>query len=173
MKMKKSMLIIALSCSLGSFAQQNAETAKQDIRKVLSTYMNCLINKDSATFVNLFAMDSVSFYGVNSTDTYQEIIKKYPKAPLIQKDNYRNFIRFVVSSKKKAEEKYNNINIWNDNSIATLSFDYSFWIDDKETNWGIETWQLLYKGKEWKIMSALFSINDPRVTPDTGQKTGS
>jgi len=118
-------------------------------------------------------MDSVSFYGVNSTDTYQDIIKKYPKAQLLLKDNYKNFIRLVVSSKKKAEEKYSNINIWNDNTIATLSFDYSFWIDDKETNWGIETWQLLYKGKEWKILSAVFSINDPRVTPDRSQKTGS
>jgi hypothetical protein len=133
--MKKSMLIIAILSSLGCLAQQNSETAKQDIKKVLATYMNCLINKDSATFCNLFVLDSVCFYGVNSTDTYQEIIKNYPKAQLIQKDNYKNFIRFVVSSKKKAEEKYKNINIWNDNAIATLSFDYSFWIDDKETNW--------------------------------------
>ena len=171
--MKKSMLIITLFCSVVCFAQQNAETVKQDIQKVLATYMNCLINKDSTTFCNLFALDSASFYGVNATDTYQELIKQYPRAPLIQKDNYKNFIRFVVSSKKKAEEKYKNINIWNDNAIATLSFNYSFWIDDKETNWGIETWQLIYKGTEWKIMRALFSINDPRVTPDTGQKTGS
>jgi hypothetical protein len=113
-------------------------------------------------------MDSVSFFGVNSIQTYQAFLNKYPKAQLIQKDNYRNFIRLVVSSKKRAEEKYSNINIWNDNTIATLSFNYSFWLDNRETNWGIETWQLLFNGKEWKIMSALFSINDPQVSPDPG-----
>jgi hypothetical protein len=36
----------------------------------------------------------------------------------------------------------------------------------KETNWGIETWQLIFNGKEWKIMSALFSANDEQITPD-------
>jgi hypothetical protein len=133
--------------------------------------MNCLINKDSATFCSLFALDSVSFYGVNSPDTYQTFLKKYPKAQLIQKDNYRNFIRWVASSNKKAEEKFSNINIWSDNTIATLSFNYSFWLDDKETNWGIETWQLLFNGKDWKIMSALFSINDVHVTADHDPKT--
>jgi hypothetical protein len=168
--MKKTMVIIVYLFSMHCFAQQNPETIKQDIRNVLVTYMNCLVNKDSATFCSLFAMDSVSFFGVIATETYRENVKKYPKVQLIQKDNYRGFIHFVVSSKIKAEEKYNDINIWNDNTIATLSFNYSFWLNDKETNWGIETWQLLYNGKEWKIMSALFSINDPHVTPDTGQK---
>jgi hypothetical protein len=94
---------------------------------------------------------------------------KCPKTRLLLKDNYRSFIRFVVSSKVKAEEKYNNVTIWNDNTIATLSFNYSFWIGGKETNWGIETWQLLFNGKEWKIMSALFSANDEQVTPDPAQ----
>jgi hypothetical protein len=169
--MKKPMIAIALLFSMHCFAQQNAETAKQDIQKVVTTYFNCIINKDSATFVSLFAMDSVSFFGVDATDTYQYFVKKYPmKVKLLMKDNYKGFIHFVVSSKKKAEEKYGNVTIWNDNTIATLSFNYSFWIDDKETNWGIETWQLIFDGKEWKIMSALFSINDPSVTPDTGQK---
>jgi hypothetical protein len=132
--------------------------------------MNRLANKDSATFYSLFAMDSVSFYGVNSTDTYQTHYKKYPKFQLIQKDNYRTFMKMVASSNKKAEEKCNNLNIWRDNTIATLSFNYGFWLDNKETNWGIETWELLFNGKDWKIMSALFSINDVRVTADPETK---
>jgi len=169
--MKKSIIAIALFYSVHSFGQQNAETAKKDIQQVVATYFNCIVNKDSATFCNLFALDSVSFYGVNSPQTYQGYLKQYPKAQLIQKDNYRGFIHFVVSSKKKAEEKYSNVNIWNDNTIATIFFNYSFWIDNKETNWGIETWELIFNGKEWKIMSALFSINDPRVEPDPGQKS--
>src|ERR1700683_3558175 len=150
--MKKTMLIIALFCAIGCYAQQSAETAKQEIQKVVATYFNSVVNKDSVTFCNLFALDSVSFFGVNAPDTYQALLKKYPKAQVMFKDNYKGFIHFVVSSKKKAEEKYSNVTIWNDNTIASLSFNYSFWIDDKETNWGIETWQLMYNGKEWKIM---------------------
>jgi hypothetical protein len=53
-------------------------------------------------------------------------------------------MHFVVSSKEKAEEKYSNVNIWNDNTIATLYFNYSFWLGGKETNWGTETWQLIF-----------------------------
>ena len=48
--------------------------------------------------------------------------------------------------------------------------DATFLIDNIETNWGIETWQLIYNGKEWKIISALFSINDPQVMPDTAPR---
>jgi hypothetical protein len=64
----------------------------------------------------------VSFYGVNSPQTHQASLKQYPKAQLIQKDNYRGFIHFVVSSKKKAEEKYSDLNIWNDSTIAHYFF---------------------------------------------------
>jgi hypothetical protein len=167
---KKSIVILFVLCSAYCYSQQNAATAKEEIKKVLATYMSCIVNKDSATFVGLFAMDSVSFFGVNAQESYQAFLKKYPNARLLLKDNYRNFIRFVVSSKKKAEEKYSNVNIWNDNTIATLFFDYSFWIDDKETNWGIETWQLIFNGKEWKIMSALFSANDENITPQPTAK---
>jgi hypothetical protein len=167
--MKKSIALLAFLCSLKCFSQQNAGSAKDDIMKVVSTYFNCILNKDSVTFCNLFALDSVSFFGVNAPDSYQFYSKKNPKTRILLKDNYRSFIRFVVSSKVKAEEKYNNVTIWNDNTIATLSFNYSFWIGGKETNWGIETWQLLFNGKEWKIMSALFSANDEQVTPDPTQ----
>ncbi|HLY71424.1 MAG TPA: hypothetical protein VKR53_16935 [Puia sp.] len=155
---------------LYSFAQQNPETAKQNIQKILATYFNSIFKKDSATFCGLFAMDSVSFYGVNSPGTYQGLLKQYPKAGFIMKDNHKGFIHFVTSSKKKAEEKYRNVHIWHDNTEATIFFNYGFWIDGKETNWGMETWQLIINGKEWKIMSALFSINDPRLTPDPDER---
>lgn len=161
---------LALFCSLHCFSQQDAETAKQDIQKVITTYFNSIVSKDSVTFCNLFAMDSVSFYGVNAPQTYQGFLKKYPNARLMLKDNYKGFIHFVVTSKKRAEEKYSQVMILCNNTIATIYFNYSFWVDDTETNWGFETWQLIYNGKEWKIMSALFSINDPHFTPDTNQK---
>jgi hypothetical protein len=70
----------------------------------------------------------------------------------------------------KLEEKFNDVQIWNDNAIATLSFHYSFWVDGKESNWGIETWQLMFDGKDWKIMSALFSFDDERIKPDPASK---
>lgn len=148
------------------FSQPNVQSAKDDIMKIVSTYFNSILNKDSLTFCNLFALDSISFYGVNAPDSYQAYAKKNPKNRLLLKDNYRSFIRFVVSSKEKAEEKYDSVMIWNDNTVATISFNYSFWLGGKETNWGIETWQLIFNGKEWKIMSALFSANDEQISPD-------
>jgi hypothetical protein len=169
--MRKFILILSIFCSLKCYSQQTP-SEKDQIRKVFTTYMKSIVNKDSLTFCNLFALDSVSFYGVNSTISYTEFLKKYPNAHLLIKDNYRRFMHFVVSSKQKEEEKYSNVNIWNDSTISTGSFNYSFWIGDKETNWGIETWQLMFNGKEWKIMSALFSANDEHIQPDTAQKNG-
>jgi len=107
--MKKSLALIVLFYSLGSYAQRSTETAKQEIRKVVATYFNSVDHKDSETFCNLFALDSVSFFGVDAPDTYQAYLKKYPNARLFFKDNYKSFIHFVVSSDKKAEEKYGNL----------------------------------------------------------------
>src|ERR1700689_2996520 len=109
--MKKSILFLSILCSIRCFSQQQAQSDKDQIMKVFTTYMNCIVNKDSLTFCNLFALDSVSFYGVNAMASYNEFIKKYPKAQLILKDNYRKFMGFVVSSKEKAEEKYSNVSI--------------------------------------------------------------
>ena len=105
--MRKSLLFLSILCSVRCYAQQNVQSEKDSIMRVFTTYMNCIVNKDSLTFCNLFALDSVSFYGVNATESYTENIKKYPNAQLLQKDNYRKFIRFVAYSKQKAEEKYN------------------------------------------------------------------
>jgi hypothetical protein len=125
-----------------------------------------VINKDSATFCSLFALDSVSFYGIADTATANVVVKQNPRFKIILKDSYKNFMHWDVSTKMKLEEKFNDVQIWNDNAIATLSFHYSFWVDGKESNWGIETWQLMFDGKAWKIMSALFSFDDERIKPD-------
>jgi hypothetical protein len=50
--MKKTMLIIFLFYSLGCFAQQGTEMAKQEIRKVVASYFNSIDQKDSVKFCN-------------------------------------------------------------------------------------------------------------------------
>jgi hypothetical protein len=168
--MKKVIFALPLLYSINAFSQQTNETAKEEIQKVFHTYMNSVINKDSATFCSLFALDSVSFYGIADTATANVAVKQNPRFKIILKDSYRNFMHWDVSTKMKLEEKFNDVQIWNDNAIATLSFHYSFWVDGKESNWGIETWQLMFDGKAWKIMSALFSFDDERIKPDTASK---
>ena len=62
-------------------AQQSTEKAKQEIRKVVASYFNSFDHKDSVTFCNLFALDSVSFFGVNAPETYQAYLKKKSQCP--------------------------------------------------------------------------------------------
>jgi hypothetical protein len=74
--MKKTIALLAFLCSIKCFSQPNAQSAKDDIRKVVSTYFNSILNKDSVTFCNLFALDSISFYGVAAPDSYQAYARK-------------------------------------------------------------------------------------------------
>jgi hypothetical protein len=73
--------------------------------------------------------------------------------------NYLSFIDWIVKTPKTIEEKFWDVEIINDEDIASVHFKYSFHQDDKKTNWGDEAWHLVRTEKGWKIASVIYSIN--------------
>jgi 4-hydroxy-3-methylbut-2-enyl diphosphate reductase IspH len=58
-----------------AFSQQTT-TDKKEINKVVKTFMECLIKKDSSTFNTLFHKDPVVWIGVFKDKTHEDIMKK-------------------------------------------------------------------------------------------------
>ena len=161
--MKKFFILFLLSCSF-TFAQTKDETA---IRKVMDDFMNCIKTRDEAKFVSLF-QEPVLWTGMYTERTQAKRLEKNPKAVSFFTDDYKGFIKSFNDD--KSEEKFENIKIIEDGSIASANFDYSFWYDGKMENWGKEIWTLMKTNGVWKITSVSFSMDLTNYYPQPSLK---
>lgn len=151
-----------------SYGQQNSE--KQAIQKVLDTFMDCIITKDSTRFYTLFHGEPV-WVGSIMSQTHQNDKKKNAKAKDYFTSDYKSFIRSIYED--SCEEKFYNIRITEDGYIATVFFDYSFWMNGKKLNWGAESWGLIKINGVWKIVSVIFSVEEEPIRPEPSHRSSS
>jgi hypothetical protein len=156
--------LIILLLTQSAFSQTKNKNDKKEIHKVLNTFMECLVKKDSIKFYNLFHTDPVVWVGVTQQKTYADELKKESTAKDNFKANYKSFYRHFYS--KEIEEKFYNIQIHEDGYIASIIFDYSFWEKGKKSNWGKESWAMIKTNGQWKITSVLFSTEDETINPE-------
>lgn len=168
----KGILIILITTFtiICAFGQNKDKTDKDDIKQVINNFMTCLVKKDSVKFYNLFNSEPVVWVGVFKDKTQQDRISKDSTKKNYFVSNYKNFYR-SISGLGTDEEKFYNIKIDNDESIATVSFDYSFWEKDKKINWGKESWHLVKIKDEWKIASVIFSMDFEKINPEPKKRS--
>ncbi|WDF59740.1 hypothetical protein PQ462_23875 [Flavobacterium sp. KACC 22758] len=163
--MKAAITILLLFFSLNLISAQQTSKDKQEIHQLLNSFMQSIVKKDSVTFNSLFFEGNVNWIGVIKEKSQAKTIEDNPS---IVKNyftsTYTSFIQSILQD-KKSEEKFENIVIHNDNVIASVTFDYSFWSEDSMTNWGNEYWQLVKINGKWKISSVLFSIEISKYYP--------
>mgnify|MGYP000850279147 CR=1 FL=1 len=164
--------IFLLFFFLSAFSQQKRIDNKQEIKKVLNTFMECLVKKDSIKFYSLFHTDPVVWVGVTHQKTYAEELKKDITSKDNFKANYKAFYRHFYN--KSIEEKFYNIQILENGYIATVIFDYNFSENGKKSNWGKESWAMIKTNGKWKITSVIFSTEDEAINtePKTKKQIG-
>ncbi|SHH26492.1 nuclear transport factor 2 family protein [Flavobacterium johnsoniae] len=163
--MKTAITILLLFVSLNFISAQQTSKDKEEIHQLLNSFMQSIVKKDSITFNSLFFKGNVNWIGVIKEKSQAKTIEDNPS---IVKNyftsTYTSFIQSILRD-KKSEEKFENIVIQNDDAIASVTFDYSFWSEDSMTNWGNEYWQLVKINGQWKISSVLFSIEISKYYP--------
>ena len=162
-------LIVCMSLFLISagncFASQ---TDNATIKSVINAFEQSIQTKDKSRFINLFLDASTPMIGVvseKSMITRRAAIKK------INKEDNKNFVAtktwellpnemidMVVALKVSSREEFDNINIFSDDDIASVYFDYVYYKDNKKKNWGSESWQMVKTLTGWKISSVNYSI---------------
>lgn len=161
--MKKLALLTILITQI-SFSQNKN---KEELNKVLNTFMESIVKSDSITFYNLFLEKQVNWVGVYKDRTQQKRLEKDLKNEAFFTDDYKTFFRSVNG---QAEEKFDNIKIIEDGNLASINFDYSFWFKQKMFNWGKESWQLIKIDGKWKITSVVFSMELTKYFPQPSLK---
>ena len=135
----------------------NKEAVAQ-LEQIVQQFQANIINKDAAALGALFLPEHNSWLMVLDDDSYASAKKKKPDVRKVFPSTYGEFVAFVGSSKKAIEEKFSNVKIETNGSVASVYFDFVFMQDGTASNRGSESWHLVKTQDGWKISSMIYSI---------------
>jgi len=159
MKSSKILIVLLLIVAQQLSAQQKSND-KEQISAVIEKYSEAVIKKDSVAFYSLFNDDNVTWCA-SVTDKSQ---RKEIKAKGLNESargyftgSYKGFMRSLFRY-KSTEDKFDNIRIIEDGTVASVTMDYSFWAENKMTNFGSKFLGLIKKDGQWRITSVIYSL---------------
>lgn len=140
-------------------ATQDNSAARAQIQRVVEVFRTALSAKDKATMGSLFMPSGGSWMKVLGDELYPREKAKQPSTEKLQPGNYQQFLDFLGNNPHRLEEKFLKVHIDTDGVIASVYFDYTFVIDDKEHHRGSEAWQLVKTDDGWKINAMCYSVD--------------
>ena len=132
--------------------------AERQVARIVQQFQDYIIARDGVALGALFLPANNSWLTVLSDDTYASVHQQHPEAQRTNASTYQRFVDFVGTSKTPIEEKFSNVQIHTNGSIATVYFDFDFIDNGRVTNRGSESWHLVNTGEGWKISSMIYSV---------------
>lgn len=150
----------AQSASAPAQDQATSASAAQDtvdVQHVMDAFHDAVVSHDGARLSALFIPEGSTWLNVLSDDAYAQAKERKPDVAKVRVSNYKDFAKFVSSSKVSLEPKHSNLQIHSDGTIAAVYFDFVFFINGKPENRGSETWQLVKGSDGWRIAAITYS----------------
>ena len=135
------------------------DTPKAQIQQVVDRFQMAIKAHDGQALGTLFLPDSKAWIMAMGDSTYQKMRQKHPDATPFKSGTWQEFVAYVGSTKDPIEERFHNVRIDTDGTVASVYFDFEFLTDGKVDNRGAETWQMLRTPDGWKIAAMLYSSN--------------
>jgi hypothetical protein len=163
--MRRFWLALAVLAAMIRLAHAEPDNlaARAQIQQVVEIFRTSIIAKDKSTLGSLFMPTGGSWIKVMDDEMYQRLKAKQPSVAKLKPGTYQDFTDFLGASHQRLEEKFSNVRINTDGAVASVYFDFVFLIDDKETNRGSETWQLVNTGDGWKINALIYSTDQAKL----------
>ena len=154
------LLFFLFLITIQQFYAQEKTNNKKEIYTIINQYSKSVIKRDSLVFYDLFNEGTVIWCGaIKDRSQNKEIeIKGIEKSGSNYfSGSYKGFLRSLFSH-QSTEDKFDNIHIIEDGTVASVTMDYSFWADSKMTNWGEKYLTLIKRDGKWKITSVIYSL---------------
>lgn len=139
------------------------------IQSVVNAFEQSIITKDKKRFLSLFVDTSAPMTAVVDDKALEvrralvEKINREENQNLVVTNGWTSspskMINRIISSDANVKESLNNIKILSDGYIATVYFEYIYYVNDKKNNWGNESWQMVKTLDGWKISSVIYSFS--------------
>lgn len=159
--MKTIVFFLLLFTTQVTLSQTNAGKPENinNIKQVIEDFRVAIIHhKDEKQFANLFLENDITWATIYTGKTKEALLKRKPDFKF-QSSNFTDFFKLLNSKNEPVEEKFYNVQISTRNNFATVSFDYSFNLNQKVANWGVEYWSLIEVNGSWKITSVTWTTN--------------
>jgi hypothetical protein len=128
-----------------------------DVQHVMEAFHDAVVSHDGARLSALFIPDGSTWLNVLTDEAYAQAKRKKSDIAKVRVSNYKDFAKFVSSSKVSLEPKHFNLQTHSDGTIAAVYFDFLFLINGKLENQGSETWQLVKGSEGWRIAAITYS----------------
>ena len=158
------------------FAQQKTDDKKMDDKKkinnIIEEYSRTVIERDEAAIYAVFNDDPVIWYKALMDRSQKKRNEKNAGKTVASNYSTGSYQQFFqgLSKYKSTEDKFDNIRIVEDGTVASVAMDYSFWADGKMTNWGGKYLGLIKRDGKWKITSVIYSIELAEYFPQPSLK---
>lgn len=150
-----------------SISQARSYESTAQIEQVINDFKVAITNKDEQGFLKLFTKTTVSWVGVISSQTMDLLISKdarYAQQATIMPGTPQAFINSIIEKDVVTREETEFLHVTQDGDVASVTFDYKLYENDKLNNWGQENWQLIHTPDGWKINAVNFSFTlNPEV----------
>jgi len=156
-------LVVLAAMTRPAHAEPDNSVARAQLQRVVEIFRTSIIAKDGSTLGSLFMPAGGSWIKVMDDETYQRVKATQPGVAKLKPGTYQDFVKFLGASQQWLEEKFLNVRIHTDGAVASVYFDFVFLVDDKETNRGNETWQLVNTGDGWKINALIYSTDQAKL----------
>ena len=158
----KHIIILSLFflTNVPSLKAQQKTNHKKEITNLIKQYSDSVIKRDSLAFYQLFNDGIVTWCAaVKDRSQGKELEMKGEKGARNSyfEGSYKAFMRGLYRY-QSTEDKFDNITIIEDGTVASVTMDYSFWADNKMTNFGGKYLTLIKRDGQWKITSVIYSL---------------
>jgi hypothetical protein len=156
MRISFPFVVLLLAIAAPSFAD---ESPKAQVQQVVDNFQASLKAKDTKALGELFLPESKAWITTLGEPSFTNVKAKHPEVTRYKQGSWQEFTDFVGKAKGSVEERFHNVRIDTDGSVASVYFDFEFLMDGKVGNHGAETWQLVRTDNGWKIAAMLYSSN--------------
>jgi hypothetical protein len=150
-------LTISAQKPMSGMKQAPEDVSTQEIQRVMDEFHQAVSAHDGAGLAKLFLPEGSVWLNVLTDKAYKHAVIKNPSTAKVKIGNYQDFAKFVSSTTKVLDPRHTNIVIHTNGTVATVFFDFVFYIDGQPENQGSETWQLVEGTDGWRIAAISYS----------------
>jgi hypothetical protein len=132
-------------------------SARAEVQQLIVRFMHALQMKDGEAMRGMFLPGGSGFRVLDRT-SLAAVRAKNPEARQFNPWSYEEFAKSLPTNPAALEETFDKVRIETDGTVGMAWFDYRFIKDGKQSNHGVETWQVVRESDGWKISAMLFSV---------------
>lgn len=147
-------------------AQEATTEDRTAIEAVRTEFARAIEAKDLPAMQALFYDGQIEWRGALHPPT-REAVGKMTGAPqpVVDKTGAHLFLNDPQFANIHLREGFGPMNIDTDGQLASATFNYAFYANDKLLNWGRENWQMVKTPEGWRILNLLFTATLTQVAP--------